>query len=79
MFIKRTILCLLFIFLFTKVLLPQEEVRIYLANAETYHKVFLETLDYYIDLVETAYEPFELQSRWNCDGSYWMWEYEKNF
>ncbi len=90
MIISRLFLFLSLNFLFAEVLMAQENIRIYLAsddhtdffwsaNAETYHKVFLETLDYYIDLAdETENEPVELQSRWNCDGSYWMWIYEKN-
>lgn len=84
-----------FLFLFTIKLaftgvLAQDTVKAYLANddhtdffwtanATTYHKVFLETLDYYLDLAdETENNTAELQSRWNCDGSYWMWIYEKN-
>jgi alpha-mannosidase len=49
------------------------------ADEETYERVFLETLDYYLDLADaTENEPPEHQSRWNCDGSFWMWTYEKN-
>ena len=52
---------------------------IWTAGAETYHKVFLETIDYYLNLAdETACDSLKYQSRWNCDGSYWMWIYEKN-
>jgi alpha-mannosidase len=68
----------------------QEKTKIYLANddhtdfiwtagAETYHKAFLETLDYYLNLAdETDCDSLQYQSRWNCDGSYWMWIYERN-
>lgn len=68
----------------------QEKPKIYLASddhtdfiwtagAETYHKAFLETLDYYLRLAdETDCDSSQYQSRWNCDGSYWMWIYEKN-
>jgi alpha-mannosidase len=36
-------------------------------------------LDYYLDLADaTEEEPAEHQSRWNCDGSVWLWTYEKN-
>jgi alpha-mannosidase len=76
--------------LFFSVSFAQEKTRIYLANddhtdfiwsagTETYHKAFLETLDYYINLAdETDCDSSQFQSRWNCDGSYWMWMYEKN-
>ena len=49
------------------------------ADLPNYEKVFIEMLDYYLDLADsTENEPEEFQSRWNCDGSYWMWVYEKN-
>lgn len=67
-----------------------QEKRIYLApddhtdymwsaDEPTYRKAFLETLDYYIRLNDsTSAEPYSSQSKWNCDGSYWVYEYEKN-
>jgi hypothetical protein len=49
------------------------------ADGETYRRAFLEMLDYYLDLADaTEEEPAEHQSRWNCDGSVWLWTYEKN-
>jgi alpha-mannosidase len=49
------------------------------ADLPTYERVFTEMLDYYLDLADqTQNEPSEFQSRWNCDGSYWVWVYEKN-
>src|SRR5262245_13424523 len=49
------------------------------ADEATYQRVFLETLDFYLDLADsTESEVSEHQSRWNCDGSYWLWTYEKN-
>lgn len=49
------------------------------ANEEEYHCGFIETLDYYIKLNDsTANEPYEYQSKWNCDGSYWVYVYKKN-
>jgi alpha-mannosidase len=40
---------------------------------------FLEMLDYYLGLADsTAGEAPEYQSRWNCDGSFWIWTYERN-
>ena len=48
------------------------------ADLPTYDKAFTEMLDYYLDLADqTQNEPVEFQSRWNCDGSYWVWIYEK--
>ncbi|MBE0698496.1 MAG: glycoside hydrolase, partial [Anaerolineaceae bacterium] len=36
-------------------------------------------LDFYVDLAEkTDGQPEAYQSRWNCDGTFWVWEYEKN-
>ena len=49
------------------------------AGENTYKQAFLETIDYYLDLSDaTAGNVPEHQSRWNCDGSFWMWTYEKN-
>ena len=52
---------------------------VYALDEEDHRKIFLETLDYYLDLADTtATNPSEHQSRWNCDGSLWLWTYEKN-
>lgn len=49
------------------------------AGEGVYRQAFLETIDYYLDLADaTADNSPEHQSRWNCDGSFWMWTYEKN-
>ncbi len=49
------------------------------ADEDTYRQAFIEMLDYYLNLADaTANELPEHQSRWNCDGSYWLWVYEKN-
>jgi alpha-mannosidase len=49
------------------------------ADLDTYNHAFLSMLDYYINLSDiTLNEPHNHQSRWNCDGSYWLWTYEKN-
>ncbi len=49
------------------------------STEEGYRQAFLETLDYYIQLNDsTALEPYPYQSKWNCDGSIWVYEYEKN-
>jgi alpha-mannosidase len=67
----------------------QEAKRIYLApddhtdyfwtaDEAAYRNAFVAMLDYYITLAEkTAGEPPQWQSRWNCDGSYWLWTYER--
>src|SRR5690349_14517609 len=48
------------------------------ADLATYEKVFVDTLDYYLDLADaTQNEVGDFQSRWNCDGSFWVWTYEK--
>ena len=52
---------------------------IWLADEATYSQVFLDSLDYYLALTDaTAANPPDSQSRWNCDGSLWMWTYERN-
>jgi len=49
------------------------------ADLSTYERAFTEMLDYYLDLADqTQNEPPEFQSRWNCDGSYWVWVYERD-
>ena len=66
-----------------------EQKRIYLANddhtdymwtadAQTYNAVFVQMLDYYLALADqTATNPPPYQSRFNTDGSYWLWQYER--
>ena len=66
-----------------------QPVRIYLANddhtdymwtadAETYNAVFVDMLDYYLRLADdTAGNPAPYQSRFNADGSYWLWQFER--
>lgn len=63
--------------------------KIYIANddhtdymwtgdEETYKKAFSEMLDYYIKLNDfTANLPYNLQNKWNCDGSYWVYNYKQ--
>lgn len=42
------------------------------ADEETHRQVFIEMLDYYLNLADaTEKNPPEHQSRWNCDGSLW--------
>jgi alpha-mannosidase len=66
-----------------------DPVRLYIANddhtdymwtadADTYGRVFVEQLDYYLKLTdETLGNPPPYQSRFNADGSLWLWEYER--
>ncbi|MBN1312195.1 MAG: glycoside hydrolase [Anaerolineae bacterium] len=49
------------------------------AGEAEYEQAFLEMLDYYLDQADaTAGNSSDFQSRWNCDGSLWVWTYEKN-
>ena len=49
------------------------------ADEETYRQAFLATIDHYLNLADkTDAEPNDFQSRWNCDGLFWFWEYQKN-
>jgi alpha-mannosidase len=69
--------------------LRAQPIRIYLANddhtdylwtadAETYNAVFVDMLDYYLRLAdETKDNPSPYRSRFNADGSYWLWQYER--
>lgn len=68
----------------------EEPTRIYIGNDDhtdymwtadeaTYERVFCEMIDYYLKLTEeTGANAHHLQSRFNCDGSYWLAVYEKN-
>lgn len=48
------------------------------ADDAAYRDAFVRMIDYYLDLAdETASLPADFQSRWNCDGSYWVWVYER--
>ena len=69
---------------------PAAQKRIYIAPDDhtdyfwtaddvTYRSAFLEMLDYYLDNADnTASNASPYQSRWNCDGTLWVWEYERN-
>jgi alpha-mannosidase len=49
------------------------------ADGTTYRQAFLTMSDYYLDKMDqTQGNTSDTQMRWNCDGSLWMWEYEKN-
>ena len=63
--------------------------RIYLANddhtdymwstdADTYANIFVDQLDYNLQLAEeTASNPPQFRNRFNTDGSFWLWNYER--
>jgi len=49
------------------------------ADEATYRQAFLTSIDYYLNKMDaTQQNPPDSQMRWNCDGSLWMWEYERN-
>lgn len=49
------------------------------ADEATYQNAFLNMTDYYLDRMDaTAGNPSQYQARWNADGSFWMWLYQKN-
>jgi alpha-mannosidase len=49
------------------------------ADGDTYRQAFLDMLDYYLNQIDaTAGNRTEHQARWNCDGHFWLWTYEKN-
>jgi alpha-mannosidase len=80
---------LVFCFIFSNCINAQQK-RIYIApddhtdymwsgDEKTYRNAFLETLDYYIRLNDsTTNDLYPYQSKWNCDGSFWIYEYQKN-
>ncbi len=49
------------------------------ADEAYYRQAFLEMIDFYLYQIDVrAKRPTNEQCRWNCDGSLWMWTYEKN-
>jgi alpha-mannosidase len=49
------------------------------ADEAGYRQAFLNMLDYYIALNnQTGSAIYPYRSKWNCDGSYWVYEYRKN-
>lgn len=48
-------------------------------NENAYRKAFLDMTEYYLDLADkTQANPPAFQSKWNFDGSIWMWTWEHN-
>lgn len=66
-----------------------QQKRIYIANddhtdfmwtadADTYARIFVEMIDWHLELAnETAANEPAYRNRFNCDGSYWLWNYEQ--
>ncbi len=49
------------------------------SDEATYRQAFIEMLDFYLDKIDqTVAHPPDTQMRWNCDGTLWLWEYERN-
>ncbi len=49
------------------------------AGESTYRQAFLDMIDYYLNQIDaTQGKQSDFHSRWNCDGSFWLWTYEKN-
>jgi len=59
---------------------PDDHTDLFWTNdLAAYEKAFVEMLDFYLDLAEqTQNDLAEFQSRWNCDGSFWVQTYEKD-
>lgn len=51
----------------------------WVADEATYQNAFLNMTDFYLDRMDaTAGNPSQYQARWNADGSFWMWLYQRN-
>ena len=84
-----TLRILFLLFAFAPAVFAQQK-RLYIANDEhtdyfwtadgdTYKTVFQSMLDYYLDLADaTQGNAAPYQSRFNCDGNFWLWTYERN-
>ncbi len=49
------------------------------ADEATYRQAFLTMIDYYLNKMDaTQANPSDQQMRWECDGSLWMREFERN-
>ena len=80
----KTTLALFLLLLFVGSTRAQQK-RFYIANDEhtdyfwtadgdTYKTVFRSMLDYYLDLADARQgNATPYQSRFNCDGSFWLW------
>ncbi len=51
----------------------------WVADDVAYRQAFLTMIDYYLNKMDaTQSNPSDTQMRWSCDGSLWMWEYERH-
>ncbi len=81
---------IIFCLCITTLLHAQPQKELYIANDDhtdymwsgdenQYRDAFIKMLDYYLEQSDqTAALPSPFQSRFNCDGSYWLWVYEKH-
>jgi alpha-mannosidase len=89
-YITRIALLLTAAAFFSTPLRAQTPPRLYIANddhtdyywsgTETeYRQWFIDMLDYYVAQAErTRNDPPDVQGRFNADGNYWLWTYEKH-
>ena len=80
------------LFLTTGFCLQAQQKRIYIANDDhidylwsadenAYRHAFVNMLDFYIRKADSTIAiglPSDFQSRFNCDGNYWIWTYERS-
>jgi alpha-mannosidase len=61
-------------------LAPDDHTDYFWSGGEAaYQQAFLTMLDYYLNKADaTQSSSSDFQSRWNCDGSFWIWTYERN-
>jgi alpha-mannosidase len=81
---------LFFMIVIPAILAGQDQKKLYISNDDhtdymwtgnesQYREAFIKMLDFYIDQSDkTAALPSPYQSRFNCDGTFWLWEYEKH-
>jgi alpha-mannosidase len=74
---------------FTATAFGQDAKRYYIANddhtdyewsadADTYANCFVDLIDFHLRLAGlTANNPSEYKNRFNCDGSFWLWNYQQ--
>ncbi len=49
------------------------------ADEAEYRRAFVDMLDYQLNLIDATEDlPAEHQAKWTCDGSIWLWEYERS-
>lgn len=49
------------------------------ADEAAYRQAFIQMIDFYLNRIDaTSAAPVDEQAKWNCDGNFWLWEYERN-